>query len=211
MPAPTGVARYGRGEEIANTVTHGVGVALSIAGLAVLATQARALGTVWHVIGASIFGVTLIALYTTSTLYHGIPAPTAKPLLRAFDHAAIFLLIAGTYTPFTLVNLRGTWGSSLLIVIWSMALLGIALQPVLARQRAIVRAVPYVGFEPLLATVAPGGLALLLAGGLAYTGGAVFYVWRRVPFHHAIWHVFVLTGSACHYFAVLFFVIPVAV
>ena len=218
MPAPLVVARSRRREELANSLTHGVGLALAIAGLAVLTADARALGTAWHLVGCGVYGATLIALYAASTLYHSIPTPAAKPALRACDHAAIFLLIAGTYTPFALVNLRGAWGWSLLAVIWGLAALGIALYRVLARQPALVRAAPYlamgwlavVAVEPLRAAVAPGGQALLLAGGLAYTGGVAFYAWRRLPYHHAIWHGFVLAGGVCHYFAILFFVIPLA-
>jgi hemolysin III len=210
--------QYSTGEEIANSVTHGLGVVLSIAGLAVLAAFASLYGTVWHVVSSSIYGATQILLYTASTLYHSIPLPRAKAVLRVFDHSAIFLLIAGTYTPFALVNLRGPWGWSMLGVMWALALAGIALQGILMRQKALVTALPYVGMgwvamvgvKPMLEAVAPGGLALLLAGGLAYTLGVFFYVWRRIPYHHAIWHLFVLAGSACHYFAVLFYVIPLA-
>ena len=210
---------YSTGEEIANSVTHGLGVVLSIAGLAILTAFASMYGSVWHIVSSSIYGATQILLYAASTLYHSIPLPRAKAVLRFFDHSAIFLLIAGTYTPFALVNLRGPWGWTILVVVWTMAIAGIALQGVLIKQKALVTALPYVGMgwvmvlgiKPLLASVAPGGLVLLLAGGLAYTGGVVFYVWKRLPYHHAIWHLFVLAGSACHYFAVLFYVIPVAV
>jgi hemolysin III len=210
--------RYSTGEEIANSITHGLGVVLSIAGLAVLAAFASLHGTVWHVVSSCIYGATQILLYTASTLYHSIPLPRAKAVLRIFDHSAIFLLIAGTYTPFALVNLRGPWGWSLLAVVWTLALAGIAMQGILIRQKALVTALPYVGMgwvaiigiKPMLDAVAPGGLALLLAGGLAYTLGVFFYVWRRLPYHHAIWHLFVLAGSAFHYFAVLFYVIPLA-
>ncbi len=210
--------RYSAGEEIANSLTHGFGIVLSIAGLAVLTAFASAFGTVWHVVSCSIYGATQIMLYTASTLYHSIPLPRAKAVLRLLDHSAIFLLIAGTYTPFTLVNLRGPWGWSLFGVIWALALIGIGMQSLLIRQKALVTAIPYVGMgwaaliglKPLLASVAPGGVVLLIGGGLAYTVGSVFYVWRRMPYHHAIWHVFVLAGSALHFFAVLFYVIPLA-
>lgn len=207
---------YTRGEEIANSLTHGLGIVLAIAGLAVMAAFATANGTVWHIVACSIFGATLILLYTSSTLYHGIPLAGAKPFLRTLDHAAIFLLIAGTYTPFMLVNLRGPWGWSLLAVIWSLAVAGIVLRLFLRGRRhglvvgiyvamgwAIVVAV-----QPMLAHVAAGGLALLAGGGLAYTAGVAFYRWRSLRFHHAIWHGFVLLGSALHFFAVLFYVIP---
>ena len=210
--------RYSRAEELANSITHGVGVVLSIAGLAILTGFASAFGSAWHIVSCSIYGATQILLYTASTLYHSIPLPRAKEVLRHFDHAAIYLLIAGTYTPFTLVNLRGPWGWSLFGIVWSLAVIGIATQPILIRQRRWLTAVPYVlmgwvvviGIKPLLETVAPGGLVLLVSGGLAYTIGAIFYAWKRIPFNHAIWHGFVLAGSICHFFAVLFYVIPLA-
>jgi len=209
---------YSFGEEVANSITHGVGVVFSIAGLAVLTAFASAFGTAWHVVGCSIYGTTQILLYTASTLYHSVPQPRAKAVLRLLDHGAIFLLIAGTYTPFTLVNLRGPWGWSLFGLVWGLAVLGIVLQGVLIRRRAIFAVVPYVAMgwlvvvaaKPLLESVAVGGLILLLAGGLAYTLGSLFYGWRRLPYHHAVWHVFVLAGSVLHFFAVLFYVIPLA-
>ncbi len=211
--------RYSTGEEIANSITHGVGLILSIAGLAILTAFAAVYGSVWHIVSSSIYGATQILLYTTSTLYHCIPLPRAKAVLRIFDHSAIFLLIAGTYTPFALVSLRGPWGWSLLAVVWGLAIAGIALQGVLIRQKALITSIPYVGMgwvamigiKPLLVSVAPGGLVLLFAGGLAYSAGIIFYVWRRIPYHHAIWHLFVLAGSAFHFFAILLYVIPVAV
>jgi hemolysin III len=210
--------RYSAGEELANSITHGVGVVLAIAGLAVLTSFASVFGTVWHIVSCSIYGATQILLYTASTLYHSIPLPRAKAVLRLCDHAAIFLLIAGTYTPFTLVSLRGPWGWSLFGLVWGLALAGIALQSILIRYKALVTAIPYVAMgwvaivaiKPLLESVALGGLVLLVAGGLAYTLGSVFYVWRRLPYHHAIWHLFVLMGSTLHFFAILFYVIPLA-
>lgn len=209
---------YSRGEEIANSITHGIAVALSIAGLAVMTAFASIFGNVWHIVSVSVYGATQILLYTASTLYHSIPLPRAKAYLRLLDHSAIFLLIAGTYTPFSLVNLHGAWGYSILGVVWGIALLGIALQGVLIRQKSFINALIYiamgwvvvVGVKPLLHSVAPGGLVLLLAGGLAYSFGAIFYVWKRLPYNHAIWHGFVMLGSAFHYFAVLFYVIPLA-
>ncbi len=214
MDTAKGAHRYSIGEEIANSVTHGLGIVLAIAGLAVLVAFASVFGTVWHIVSYSIFGATLIVLYTASTLYHSIPHPRAKKILRVFDHAAIFLLIAGTYTPFMLVNLRGPWGWSLFGAIWGFALLGIVFQVTLLRWKVIASVGLYIGMgwavlvaiKPLLGAVAPPGLALLLLGGLAYTVGVVFYVWRRLPYHHAVWHVFVLTGSLFHFFAVLLYV-----
>ena len=210
--------RYSIGEEIANSVTHGVGVVLSIGGLAVLTAFASVLGNVWHIVSSSIFGGTLILLYASSTLYHSIQLPRVKRILRVIDHSAIFLLIAGTYTPFTLVSLRGAWGWTLFGIVWGLAIIGIVFQVTRLRQWPILSLALYVGMgwaviiaaKPLLTAIDPGGLTLLLIGGLFYTGGIVFYVWRRLPYHHAIWHVFVLVGSAFHFFAILFYVIPLA-
>ncbi len=215
----TAPLRYSPAEEIANSVTHAVGLVLSIAGLGTLTAFASLFGTVWHIVSCSIYSATQILLYTASTLYHSIPHPRAKAVLRHLDHAAIFLLIAGTYTPFTLVSLRGPWGWSLFGVIWALAILGIALQRMLIRQKATwLIALPYlamgwvavIALPALFSALAPGGLWLLLGGGLAYTLGSVFYIWRRLPYHHAIWHLFVLAGSALHFFAILFYVVPLA-
>jgi hemolysin III len=218
MSAGETAPRYSFGEEIANSITHAVGIVFSIVGLGYLTDFARVHGTIWHIVSCSVFGATLILLYTVSTLYHSVRAPRAKFALRHLDHAAIFLLIAGTYTPFTLVSLRGPWGWSLFGVIWGLAVFGIALQTSLLRRWAIASVVLYlamgwavvVAIKPMLASVPPPGLILLLIGGLAYTLGIVFYLWHRLPYHHAIWHVFVLAGSAFHFFAVLHYVIPVA-
>lgn len=208
--------RYTLAEEIANSVTHAVGIVAAIAGLAVLSAFAALRGDAWHVVGCSIFGATLILLYTTSTIYHSVHAQRLKPILRAFDHSAIFLLIAGTYTPFMLGNLRGPWGWSLLAVIWTLGLGGIILRLFLrGRLHGLVVALYIamgwaivVAVKPMLDHVALGGLLLLAGGGLAYTAGVVFYRWRRLPYSHAIWHGFVLLGSTLHFFSVLFYVIP---
>ena len=210
--------RYTPREEIANSVTHGFGIILAIAGLGVLTAFAALYGTASHIVGCSIFGATLILLYTTSTLYHSIPIQRAKAVLRALDHSAIYLLIAGTYTPFSLVNLRGPWGWSLLGLIWTLAILGITTRVLLGRKRAWLSLAFYIAMgwtvliaaKPMVANVAPGGLRLLLTGGLIYTAGTVFYMWKKLPYHHAIWHVFVLLGSIFHFFAILFYVIPLA-
>ena len=214
---------YSFGEELANSITHGVGVVLSIAGLSVLTSFASVFGSAWHIVSCAIYGATQILLYTASTLYHSIPYPRAKAILRVFDHSAIYLLIAGTYTPFTLVNLRGPWGWTIFGIVWGIALIGILLRAwwmrnSLTKQKAFWRALPYIGMgwivvvaiKPLLASLAPGGLMLMLAGGLAYTVGSIFYAWKKLPYNHAIWHVFVMAGSAFHFFAVLFYVIPLA-
>ena len=219
MTAQLTLPRYTANEEIANSLIHALGIVLAITGLATLTGLASVFGTAWHIVGVSIYGATQILLFTASTLYHSIPLPRAKAVLRVCDHSAIFLLIAGTYTPFTLVNLRGPWGWSIFGVIWGLALAGIVLQGFLFRQKSFWTTLIYIGMgwvvvvaaKPLLASVATGGIILLVAGGLAYTLGSVFYVWRRIPYHHAIWHAFVLAASVLHFFAILLYVIPLAV
>jgi hemolysin III len=203
-------------EELANTCTHGGGLVASVAGLVVLVVQAARWGTAWHVVGAAVFGATLVILYAASTLYHAVRGEDHKRLLRKFDHAAIFLLIAGTYTPFLLVTLRGAWGWSLFGVIWGLALTGVVLKFRFAGRFRVASTLIYVGMgwlvlvaiKPLVAALPAPGLRLLIAGGLCYTGGAVFYLWKRLPYHHAAWHLFVLAGSACHWAAVFLAVLP---
>jgi hemolysin III len=209
---------YTAGEEISHATTHGLGLLLSIGGLATLVVMASLRGDAWHVIGCAVFGVTLVLLYGASTLYHGARSPRAKRVLQKLDHVAIFLLIAGTYTPFTLVNLRGAWGWTLLALVWGLAILGIVLE--LAVPRAARRlSVPFylamgwlvvIAVQPLVHAVDPAGLILLLLGGIAYCLGLIFYAWQRLPYHHAVWHVFVMAGSACHFSCVLAYVIPPA-
>ncbi|MFW6333447.1 MAG: PAQR family membrane homeostasis protein TrhA [Thermodesulfobacteriota bacterium] len=208
--------RYSVREEIANSITHGIGFLLSIVGLCLLIVLSRAHGDAWHVVSCIIYGSTLIFLYAASTLYHSIYPAKLKPILRTLDHSTIFLLIAGTYTPFTLVNLRGPWGWSLFAVIWILAFFGIIFQKTMLRKGPMVSVGFYLlmgwvvvaAVKPMLSRVAPGGWVLLLLGGLSYTIGVVFYSWKRMPYNHAVWHLFVLAGSACHFFAVLFYVIP---
>jgi hemolysin III len=208
-------ALYSAAEEIAHSVTHGLGIILSIAGLAALIAVAVRSGP-RSVVASGIFGTTLILLYVASTLYHSIPIPRAKRVLRVLDHAAIYLLIAGTYTPFTMVSLRGAWGWSLFAGVWVLAVAGIVLEVKPVRRLRWLPIVLYlcmgwlivIAFEPLAQVVATGGLVLLVLGGVSYTAGVVFYVWRRLPYHHAVWHVFVLLGSVLHFFAVLLYALP---
>jgi len=218
MAHDTSVSRYTKGEEIANSITHGLGVVLALGGLVVLIIFAALYGNAWHIVSCSIFGAALILLYLASTLYHAIQHPYAKPILRILDHSAILVLIAGTYTPFTLVSLRGPWGWTLFGIIWGLAVMGILIEATrLRRFRGWLIALYVImgwavvaAIKPMMANVASGGLWLLLSGGLAYTGGIVFYLWKRLPYNHAIWHLFVLAGSVLHYFAVLLYVIPAA-
>jgi hemolysin III len=202
-------------DEIASSVIHGIGVVLSVAGLAVLSGYAAPIGDVRHIASVGIYGTTLILLYTASTLYHGLPLERAKPILRQLDHAAIFLLIAGSYTPFTLITLHGPWGWSLFAVVWSIALIGVYLVVRGVEKHALIVAL-YVGLGwiglvalgPLVRNLPAGGLWLLFGGGACYTLGVPFYLSTRLKFGHALWHVFVLAGSILQFFAVLLYVLP---
>ena len=205
------------GEEIANSVTHGAGLLASIAVVPVLVLTAVGRRDPWQIVGGAVFGATLVLLYLASTLYHALPAGRAKAVLRVVDHAAIYLLIAGTYTPFTLGALRGPWGWALLGTIWGLALLGIAAKCTLGFRFPRLSTLLYlamgwlvlIGLQPLVARVAPAGIAWLVAGGLCYTGGVVFYAMDgRLRYSHALWHVFVMAGSVCHVLAVLWHAAP---
>jgi hemolysin III len=207
--------RYSTAEEIASCAIHAVGIVLSIAGLAVLSACAAPAGDARHIASVGIYGATLILLYTASTLYHGIPIERVKPLLRQVDHAAIFLLIAGTYTPFTLITLHGPWGWSLFAIVWTVAIVGMYLVMRRVERRGPVIAL-YVGLGwigliaigPLVRNLPAGGLWLLFGGGVCYTLGVPFYLSKRLPFNHAMWHLFVLVASILQFFAVLLYVLP---
>ena len=219
---PRGVAvarpmpQFSLAEEIAHGVSHGIGIVLAIIGLAVLVAESVLHGDPWLITSSAIFGTTLILLYTASTLYHSIPMPRAKRILRVLDHSAIYLLIAGTYTPFTLVSLRGPEGWTLFAVVWVGAIGGILFKTFALGKARIFSVLLYLAlgwcvvfaFGPLEQRLAPGGIALLVGGGVCYTLGLVFFAWHRLRFHHFIWHLFVLAGSVLHYFAVLLYVIP---
>lgn len=212
--------RWTLAEEVAHAVSHGVGIVLAIGGLATLVALAALRGDPWHVTSSAIFGASLVLLYVASTLYHSVPSwirfRRTKRRLRALDHSAIFIAIAGTYTPFTLGPLRGPWGWALFGVVWGGALVGIivksfAVERFPALSTALYAALGWcvvVAFEPLLEALAPGGVVLLLAGGLCYTLGIGFYAWTSLRWSHFVWHLFVLAGSVLHYLAVLLYVLP---
>ncbi len=210
--------RFSVAEEIAHSLTHGIGAILSIAGLVAMISVASVSGSAAHLVSAAVFGATLVVMYSVSALYHGMPVQRFKRVLYAFDLCAIYLLIAGTYTPFALVAVRGAWGVAMLVTIWILAAAGIVmvLRGGGRRLRASIAMYVAMGWlglvaiEPLIRSVPPGGIALLVLGGVTYTVGIAFFAWNRLPFNHAIWHVFVMTGSALHFFAVLFYVLPVA-
>lgn len=208
---------YTFSEELANAITHGIGIVFAISALGVLTAFSTVFGTIWHIVSCSIYSGTMILMYTASTLYHSIPWPKAKKVFRILDHAAIFLLIAGTYTPFTLVSLNGPWGWSLFGIIWGLAVAGILCEIFfLGRYRFLALCI-YIGMgwavvaaaKPLISAVPFNGLLLLLTGGIFYTVGIIFYVFEKIPYNHAIWHLFVLAGTVFQFFAILLYVIPV--
>ncbi len=202
---------YSRAEEIAHSIIHGIGVILAFVGLGMLIEHAAVFGSVRHVVSCGIYGATLILLYISSTLYHSIQNQQAKSVLRVLDHSSIYLLIAGSYTPFTLVSLQGVWGWSLFGFVWGLAMFGIVLQLTPLRRLSSLRLILYLtmgwaavfAIKPLAASIPANALVLLVAGGVTYTTGIIFYLWEGLPYHHAIWHVFVLAGSVLQFFAVL--------
>ena len=202
-------------EELANSITHGIGLILSVAGFAVLLVFAILRGGALQIASCAVYGSTLVCVYAASTLYHALPSPRMKRALKIFDHCAIYLLIAGTYTPFTLVTLRGGWGWSLFAIVWALAMAGIVFKVWFIDHFPILSTVLYlamgwiavVAIKPLLSSIPAHGLYWLVAGGVLYSIGVAFFAARRLRFGHAIWHVFVIAGSACHYVAVLFYVI----
>lgn len=209
---------YSTSEEIANAVTHGVAALMSIAGLAILVGFAVAYsGSPTVITAVSVFGASMIFLYVASTLYHAIPNPKAKQILQRLDHSMIFVLIAGSYTPFCLVTLKGVTGIGLCIAVWSIAIVGIALQGILIKQSKWLNSLLYLAMgwlvllviEPLIESLPNTGLWLLTAGGLSYSLGVIFYVWKTLPYSHAIWHLFVFAGTVLQFLAVLLYVIPV--
>ena len=197
-------------EEIANVLTHGAGAVASLVGAAVLVSVAALGGDAWKVVGSAVFGTTLVLLYTASTLYHAARSPVARARLKVLDHCAIYLLIAGSYTPFTLIGLRGGWGWSLFAVAWTLAAAGTVFKLFFTGRYPRLSTATYIGMGwlavvaivPMVQRLSPATLAWIVAGGVTYTAGTVFYHSRRIPYAHAIWHLFVLAGSVCHYAAV---------
>jgi len=202
------------GEEIANAVSHGVGLLLAVLAALILVVAAVQRGGVAEIAGASVFGTTMVLAYLTSTLYHALPRNRAKQVFRILDHGAIFLLIAGTYTPFTLGPLRGSWGWTLFGLVWGLALVGIVFKAVGGVRYPKLSTAVYIAMgwlvviaiEPLRLTLPMSGLIWLLAGGIAYTAGVAFFAPRRLRYSHFVWHLFVIAGTACHFAAVLWYV-----
>lgn len=206
---------YSRKEEVVNAITHGIGTVLSIAGLVLLIVFASREGTAWHVVSFTIFGVTMLLLYTASTLVHSFPEGKVKDLFETFDHSCIYLFIAGTYTPFLLVTLRSPLGWTMFGIVWGLALAGVTFKAFFTKKFLVLSTLFYVMmgwlivfmWNPLQELLMPGGLRLLVIGGLLYTLGSVFYIWRGFPYHHAVWHLFVVAGSLMHFFAIFFYVL----
>lgn len=207
---------YPLGEEIANAVTHGVGAALALAGLVVLVVLAVRHGGTRYIASAVVYGASMLLLYLSSTLYHSLPQPRAKHVFKFLDHAVIYVLIAGTYTPFTLITLRGPVGWTLFGVVWALAAAGIVLESVWIYRPKWLSVPIYVAMgwlvlfaiKPVVASLPGVALGLLVAGGVMYTLGTVFYGLKRVPYMHMVWHLFVLVGSACHFCTVALHVLP---
>jgi hemolysin III len=204
-------------EEHLHAISHGIGAILSVVALILMLQLSIQANDNWRLFGSVIYGSSLILLYSSSTLYHSIQHTEIKHRLRQLDHAAIFILIAGTYTPFTLVNLRNDWGLPLFGLIWLVAITGVFIELATALKYKKLSLGLYLGMgwlviiaiQPMLNNVDTGGLLLLLAGGLSYSFGVIFYAWKRLFMHHAIWHLFVLGGSVLHFFAVYYYVLPI--
>ena len=207
--------KYTKNEEIMNAVTHGIGAGLSIAGLVILVVFASMYGDAWKIVASAIYGASMIVLYTASTLYHSLSKTKAAPKLNMFDHISIYYLIAGSYTPFMLVNLRGGWGWSIFGVVWACAIAGTVLKIIYGNKLRKVSTIIYlamgwliiIAIYPFVKNVETGGIILVVLGGLSYTIGVIFYKWKSLPFNHAIWHLFVLAGTVLQFFAVLFYVV----
>ncbi|HNP36124.1 MAG TPA: hemolysin III family protein [Woeseiaceae bacterium] len=205
-------------EERINIVSHATGLVLGILAFVVLLARAATYGNAWHIVSVGIFGASLIALYAASTIYHSSKNLQLRARMRTMDHAAIYVLIAGTYTPFTLITLRGAVGWTMFAITWGMAAIGIALKLFYTGRYNLISTLMYVfmgwvivfAIKPLIESLSAAGMMWLISGGLAYTLGAVFYSIRRLPFSHSIFHIFVLIGSTCHFVAVYFFVLPTA-
>lgn len=212
----TSVRLFSLGEEIAHSVTHGIGAALSVAGLTLLVVLAVWNGDIYQIISFSIYGATLVILYLASTLYHGFQRPRVKRVFKILDHASIYLLIAGTYTPFLLISLRGKMGLTLLAVVWGLAILGVGFKAVFIDRFQKLSVLGYilmgwlcvVVIRELWVSVPLGGLIWLAAGGVFYMVGVIFYALQKIPYMHVVWHFFVLGGSLCHYLAVLLYLAP---
>ncbi|WP_416730038.1 PAQR family membrane homeostasis protein TrhA [Fictibacillus sp. JL2B1089] len=206
---------FSKREEIANAITHGLGVLLSVAVTSILLVFAVWKGTAVHIVSCAVFGGTMLTLYSASTLVHAFPKGRVKDLFEIMDHAAIYLFIAGTYTPIVLIVVGGGLGWTLFGVVWGLAIFGVVFKVFFTKKFVVLSTLGYVAmgwlitfaFQDISANMPPAGIQLLVAGGIIYTLGSIFYVWRSFPFHHAVWHLFVLAGSVMH-FLMMFYVLP---
>lgn len=202
---------YTLGEEIAHSVTHGLGAALSVAALVTLVVLAATRGTAWHVFSFTVYGISLLLVFLASTLYHGVQRPRLRPILRKVDHACIYLLIAGTYTPFVLISMRSSLGLTLLTAVWAMAVFGIVYKIFFIDRFVVLTTLAYVvmgwmsviAWREMVANIPGVGLTFLMIGGGLYTIGVIFYAMTKIRYTHAVWHLFILGASACHFVAVL--------
>jgi hemolysin III len=209
-------AQYTIQEEMFNSITHGAGAVVSLIGLVLLIVFSSLYGQINHIISCTVFGITLVLLYTASTLYHSFRKPAIKHFFKIMDHSCIYALIAGTYTPFMLVVIRGYLGWTIFAVVWSLTILGIIFKAFFVNRFKIFSTIAYVAMgwliifaiKPLFQSLPGEGIVWLVAGGLSYSLGIIFYTWKKLPFNHAIWHLFVLAGSACHFIAIFFYVVP---
>ncbi|ALC87736.1 hemolysin D [Bacillus sp. FJAT-22090] len=202
---------FSKREEIANAIIHGIGALLSIAALVILIVSSVSKGTAWHVVSFTLFGATMVLLYASSTLVHGFPAGRAKDVFEIMDHSSIYFFIAGTYTPFLFLAVKGSLGWTLFGIVWGLAIAGTVFKAYFVKRFLHTSTLLYVvmgwlmvfAWKPLVANVSTEGLIYLAVGGVLYTLGAIFYVWRGFTYHHAVWHIFVLAASILHFFAVM--------
>lgn len=205
-------------EEIANAITHGIGALLSIAALVILIVTSSIYGTAWHVVSVTLFGSTMVLMYFSSTLLHSFPAGKIKDLFEIFDHSSIYFFIAGSYTPFLFLVIKGWLGWTIFGIVWGLAIAGTIFKAFFVKKFVLYSTLLYVimgwliafAWQPLFENLPRNGLLLLVLGGILYTVGSVFYVWRGFKYHHAIWHLFVIAGSTMHFFCVLFYLVPIS-
>jgi hemolysin III len=207
---------FSKGEEIANSITHGIGGLLSMAGLVILIVFSSLYGSAWHIVSFTLFGITMVLLYTASTLVHSFPAGKAKDVFEILDHSAIYFFIAGSYTPFLFIAVKGWVGWTLFGIVWGLAIIGTVFKAFFVKKYVFFSTLMYVimgwlivfAWNQITENVAYDGVVLLVIGGVLYTIGAIFYVWRGFKYHHAIWHLFVLAGTILHFFSILFYLLP---
>lgn len=207
---------FSKGEEIANAITHGIGGLLSIAALVILIVSSSLQGTTWHIVSFTLYGVTMLILYTSSTLVHSFPEGKAKNVFEIMDHSSIYFFIAGSYTPFLFIAVQGWLGWTLFGIVWGLAIAGTIFKAFFVKKFLFTSTILYIvmgwmivfAWNPITEALPKEAVILLISGGLFYTLGCVFYAWRWFKFHHAVWHLFVLAGSVCHFFCVLLYLLP---